>query len=357
MHSLLKRQLKKTGAIVDKKFLNLVNQAYIDADEDRTLLERSLDVSSKEMRELYETLDKTSQSLLKESQDRYNKLVYELRDHYFFYSYTKKYLLSYLSDSVYNILGYPLEEILNSDFRNYMTNDKINELVMPSILKLLIGEQQEPIIISLYHKNGTIKYLELSSYPFFDEYGKVLEIQGIARDITEEYVAQQKLHFISNHDTLTGISNRHSLYNKLEFIIADSERNHKTFALLYIDLDEFKNVNDTLGHEAGDLLLKEVTKRINKEIRQNDIFARVGGDEFVVVLTNVETDFVSKIAQTILEILRLDFKINRTSINISVSIGVATYPKDGKDVDMLLKKADSAMYRIKKSGKNNFAHS
>ena len=197
-------------------------------------------------------------------------------------------------------------------------------------------------------------YLEITSYPFFDKNNNILEVQGIARDITEQYEAQKKLYYISNHDTLTGITNRHSLYNKLDFIIADSKRNHKTFALLYIDLDEFKNINDTFGHETGDLLLKEVTKRINKDIRQNDIFARVGGDEFIIILTDVESSFIAKIAKIILDTLKHDFILKSKKISISVSIGIATYPKNGEDIDTLLKNADIAMYRVKNSGKNNF---
>lgn len=354
MHSLLKRQLKKTGATVEKKFLDLINQAYYDADKDRELLEQSLDVSSLEMRELYDELEKNSKKRLKESQDKYDKLVYELRDHYFFYSYSHKYELTYLSDSIYNILGYTHKEIINTYLTDYLSDDKVNTNAIKSVNKLLSGEQQAPKIISLIHKTGSLKYLEITSYPFFDENHKVLEVQGIARDITKEHEAQKRLYHLSNHDSLTGITNRHSLYNQLDFIIADSKRNHKAFALLYIDLDEFKNVNDTFGHEIGDLLLKEVTARIKKEIRQNDIFARVGGDEFIVVLTDVASSFVSKIAKIILDTLKADFILNNKKINISVSIGIATYPENGEDINTLLKNADSAMYKVKNSGKNNF---
>ncbi len=355
MHNLLKRQLKKTGATVDKKFLALVNQAYVDAEEDRKLLENSLEVSSQEMQELYDELARTSAQKIKQSQDKYDKLVYALRDHYIFFDFNKQYEFTYLSDSVYNISGYPHNEIINTKLTNYLTNDSINKEAMKSFNKLLAGEQQKPVIISVKHKNGNTIYLEITSYQLCDTCENVLEIQGIARDVTERYESEQKLHYLSNHDPLTGIANRYSLYNNLDFIITDSKRNQKTFALLYLDLDGFKSVNDTLGHDTGDLLLQEVTQRIKKHIRENDIFARVGGDEFAIVLTDVEHAFISKITQTILTELNKSFLLQNREVKISASIGIATYPKTGEDIETLIKSADAAMYSVKNDGKNNFS--
>ena len=321
MHKLLRRQLKKTGATVDKKFLDLVNQAYKDADE-----------------------------------DRYHALVYELRNHYFFYAYNENFIITDLSDSIYNIIGFSKEEILHKNFINLITNNKLNETIDDKVNKMIAGEPVEPHIINMYHKDGSNLYLELSSYPVFDDNGEFIEVKGIARNITKEYETQKKLQYISNHDTLTGISNRHSLYNKLEYIISDASRNNKAFALMYIDLDNFKGVNDTLGHDGGDTLLKELTQRIKAHIRQNDLFARIGGDEFVVILTDIEDSFISEITLNIINALKVDFLINNQKTAITVSIGIASYPKDGEDIDMLLKNADNAMYKIKNNGKNSFAH-
>ena len=356
MHKLLQRQLKKTAASVDKTFLALVEQAYVDADEDRKLLEHSLDISSQEMQELYTKLAKHAQKQLQISEDKYTSLTYELRNHYFFYSYDQNLLFTYFSDSIYNITGYSKDELINTHFTNYLTNNKLNDNLQELSLKIIAGESVDPHVISILHQDGTILYLELSSYPVYDEYNHFVKVSGIARNITQEYEAQEKLHYISNHDTLTGISNRHSLYNKLEYIIAHSQRNKKNFSLLYIDLDGFKTVNDNYGHDVGDFLLQEVAHRVKEEIRKDDIFARIGGDEFVIVLTDVNKDFIATISQNILKNLSKTFYIKKQNINISVSIGIATYPKDGEDIDTLVKNADSAMYVIKKSGKNNFAH-
>jgi len=356
MHKLLKRQLKKTGITVDEKFLTLVDKAYNDADEDRKLLELSLEISSKEMKELYKKLATQAQKRLKASEDKYNSLTYELRNHYYFYSYNKDFVLTYISDSIYNIGGYSKEEIINTKFTDYLTNNPINHNLKELVNKTLQGESVAPHVIGFTHKDGSELFIEVSSYPILDTDKNCIEVSGIARNVTQEYKAQEKLHYLSNHDTLTGIANRYNLYNKLEYIITDSKRNEKNFSLLYIDLDEFKAVNDNYGHDAGDALLQEVTLRIKNEIRQNDIFARIGGDEFIIVLTDVDKGFISHIAKNILTALIKAFVIQEQTINISVSIGISTYPKDGEDIDTLLKNADNAMYLIKKGGKNNFAH-
>lgn len=356
MHKLLKRQLKKTGVTVDEKFLEHVNQAYEDADEDRAMLERSLDLASQEMRELYEQLETASKKEIKKSKDRYDALVYELRDHYFFYAYDASFKFTYLSDSIYNITGYSKKEALHTHFTNYITDDKLNEHLIEHAVKAISGEIQEPEKIAIYSKNGSKLYLEVSTFPVFDENRKVTEVKGIARDVTQEYVAQQKLQYLSNHDTLTGILNRHSLTTKLEYIISDASRNKRTFALMYIDIDNFKGVNDALGHDAGDSLLKELVQKVKSKIRQNDLFARIGGDEFVIVLTNCNGTFTSTLAQNIIDEFQSEFIIDSQDINVTLSIGIAFYPRDGEDIDTLLKNADSAMYEIKKNGKNSFAY-
>ena len=359
MHKLLKRQLKKTGANVDnvdKDFLALVEQAYQDADDDRKLLEHSLEVSSLEMQELYHKLAKQAQEQLKLSEDKYNALTYELRNHYYFYSFNKSFLLTYLSDSVYNITGYSKEELIGTPFTQHLTSHPMNANLNELATKLFSGEKVAPHIINISHKDGSDLFLELSSFGVYDDNKHLTNVSGIARDITQEYIAQQKLHHLSNHDALTGISNRHSLYNQLEYIIVDSKRNKKNFSLLFIDLDGFKAVNDTYGHKTGDILLQKVTQRIQKQIRQSDLLARIGGDEFIVVLTDVDKEFISKISQEILQNLEKTFLIQENTLNISASIGIATYPKDGENNDALLNNADKAMYTIKNSGKNNFIH-
>lgn len=355
MHHLLKRQLKKINKTVDKDFLNLVNQAYIDADEDRYLLERSLDISSIEMKELYDKLEKNAKDALRKSEKRYENLVQSLKEYYFFYAHDTDGIFIYLSKSIENILGYSIDEF-SKHYSTYLTDEEINKTVVQKTEDIMNGKSPEPYIVSIRHKNGNTCYLEISEFPIYDSNNVVVEVEGIARDITSQYLLQQKLDYISKHDSLTGILNRLSLYNKLEYIIVNSKRNKKNFAVLFLDLDHFKEVNDTLGHDIGDLLLKDVVSRIKSCIRESDIFARIGGDEFVIILTDVDESYISKIASTIISILKTPFNIKENNIEISTSIGISTYPKDSDDVNRLLKYADLAMYETKISGRNNFSY-
>ncbi len=355
MHHLLKRQLKKTGAIVDKKFLELVNQAYISADEDRELLEHSLDMSSQEMRDLYEELQKTTQEKLRRTEERYETMTRALKDHYFFYARNLEGIITYVSDSIHNILGYSVDEF-SKHYSTYLTDDKINQKIGPSVQKAIEKEQQDPYIVSIYHKNTSVCYLEISEFPVLDANGNVVEIEGIARDITSQYLIQKRLDYISQHDTLTGILNRLSLYNKLEFILSNSKRNQEHFAVLFLDLDNFKEINDSLGHDIGDLLLKESVLQIKSLIRENDIFARIGGDEFVIILTNIKENSISPIVRKILHSFRTPFILKEHKIKISTSIGISIYPEDASDLQSLLKFADEAMYKTKEQGRDNFTY-
>ena len=355
MHKLLKRQLKKTNATIDKKFLELVNQAYIDADEDRKLLERSLEISSKEMRELYNNLKKTSQIELKKSENRYNRLVHELRHQYFFYTYDKNFIFTYISDSVKDILGYDAKSVIGTNFTNYYTKEDINANSIKLSEQIVQGDKIEPRVVSVYHKNGSIYYLEVDSYPIFNDKKEVVEIEGIAKDITQQHKAQLELAYLSNHDALTGLMNRYSLYNQIEYVIHEAKRNKKSFSLFYIDLDNFKLVNDTFGHNEGDKLLKDFSKSLKKHLRQNDILARIGGDEFVLVYTDTHPNNNYELAQNLLQNISNDITKRYKNLHVSASIGISSYPKDGQTVDALLKSADTAMYIIKQNGKNNFS--
>jgi len=355
MHHLLKRQLKKTGAIVDEKFLELVNQAYISADEDRNLLEHSLDISSKEMRDLYEELQRTTQEKLRRTEERYETMTTALKDHYFFYAHDLEGIIVYVSDSVYDILGYSIDEF-SKHYSTYLTNDEINKNIDLLTQKAINGEQQEPYVLSIYNKDNSIYYLEISEFPVFDENANVIEIEGIARDVTSQYLIQERLDYISQHDTLTGILNRLSLYNKLEFILSNSKRNHEHFAVLFLDLDNFKEINDSLGHDIGDLLLQESVLRIKSLIRENDIFARIGGDEFVIILTNIKENSISSIARKILHSFSTPFILKEHKIKISTSIGISIYPEDASDLQSLLKFADEAMYKTKEQGRDSFTY-
>lgn len=158
------------------------------------------------------------------------------------------------------------------------------------------------------------------------------------------------------HDFLTGLPNRQNLYSKMELLIAESKRHKNEFALLFIDLDNFKNINDSLGHHIGDELLKRVTQRVQISLRESDILARLGGDEFIILLNDVKSeDEVLKVISKELELFRKEWHIESHKLLISCSIGVAMFPSDGETIEDLMKNADIAMYRAKELGRDNFS--
>lgn len=167
--------------------------------------------------------------------------------------------------------------------------------------------------------------------------------------------ANKQLEFMAMHDSLTGLANRVMLIEHLTRAISSSKRNQSKFYVLFIDLDRFKNVNDSLGHSGGDILLLEVVRRIRKAIRVEDVMARVGGDEFVIVLDGCNDESSAFIAcKKINEVVAEKYVIDGNDIFISASVGIAAYPADGENPDDLLENADSAMYSAKRSGKNTF---
>lgn len=178
---------------------------------------------------------------------------------------------------------------------------------------------------------------------------------SIVYDITERKESEQRLAHLANYDTLTGLPNRHLFHDRLSHAMAQAGRKNNQVALLYMDLDHFKSVNDALGHHAGDELLMEAARRIQQNIRESDTAARLGGDEFTVILEQFDnTDQVSTVATHILRELNKVYHIENNEIFVSASIGITLYPDDGNNPEVLLQNADSAMYLAKEEGRNTY---
>jgi diguanylate cyclase (GGDEF)-like protein/PAS domain S-box-containing protein len=176
-------------------------------------------------------------------------------------------------------------------------------------------------------------------------------------DISKQKQAENALRKLANYDSLTGLPNRALLIDRVNQAIQHCQRRKQKLALFFIDLDRFKQVNDTLGHDIGDLLLINVTHTIRRSIRHDDTLARLGGDEFVVLLEDIEgIDAINRIAQNIIQQMLEPMVLHGHQISVSPSIGIATYPNDGQDTAQLLKHADVAMYHAKSSGRNNFQY-
>jgi diguanylate cyclase (GGDEF)-like protein/PAS domain S-box-containing protein len=185
--------------------------------------------------------------------------------------------------------------------------------------------------------------------------GEVTHYIASYTDISERKAAEERIEFIAHHDVLTGLFNRYSLEERLEQALLAAQRNGERLAVMFIDMDRFKNINDTLGHHTGDHLLEEIGRRLELQVRRSDIVARLGGDEFIVVLSEVESDIaVGGVATQIVSRLAEVYRVDDQILHITASIGISLYPNDGVDVETLMKHADAAMYCAKDKGRNNF---
>lgn len=185
--------------------------------------------------------------------------------------------------------------------------------------------------------------------------GEIEYYVGIFTDITELKRMKDRLEYLSYTDILTGLPNRLLLNDRLMQQIRETERHRHRMAVMFIDLDRFKLINDSLGHGSGDELLRHISERLTKCVRSNDTVARLGGDEFIIVISDIErSNDAAAVARKILRALKSPISLNERDIHISPSIGISMYPGDGKDPDVLLKHADTAMYRAKNSGGNQY---
>ncbi len=213
------------------------------------------------------------------------------------------------------------------------------------------------------------KYILTKSAIIFDEQHHPVFLLGVIQDISQLKKAEEEIRRLAFYDGLTGLANRMLFMNRMEQAIIDAERNKKHCALLFLDLDNFKRVNDTLGHNVGDLLLKKVTETIKKSIRagdsatkiiekeenRNSLTARLGGDEFTIMITNLKKpENAAIIARRLLRMIPAVHNLYGHEVSITTSIGISIFPEDGKESDVLLKNADTAMYQAKKEGRNTY---
>jgi diguanylate cyclase (GGDEF)-like protein len=211
------------------------------------------------------------------------------------------------------------------------------------------------LVIQRRLADGQQRFLRISGEPFLDAQGRFGGYRGVGRDVTPQKVAEERIQYLATHDGLTELPNRVLFSQLLTNKIHGARRYQSTFAVMFIDLDRFKVVNDTLGHEAGDELLKEMAARFTACLRASDVVARLGGDEFVVLVQAVGGgEQVATVARKLLSAAIRPVPIKGQECRVSASIGVSMFPQDAQDEASLMKKADAAMYRAKAQGKNGF---
>lgn len=252
------------------------------------------------------------------------------------------------------ITGYTREEVLGNNPRMLQSGQHSQEFYAAMWEQLTRDGHWSGEIIDR-RKDGSLYPAWLSINAVYDSAGKLQSWVAQFADITEKKDAEQMIWRQANFDQLTGLPNRRMFLDRLGEEIKKSRRSGLPMALLFLDLDDFKCVNDTLGHDAGDLLLCQVADRLRECVRESDTVARLGGDEFTLILPNLtDPDHVGAIAQKILTRLSAPFMIGDDAANVTASIGIALYPADADDAESLLRKADQAMYRSKKGGHGRY---
>ncbi len=219
---------------------------------------------------------------------------------------------------------------------------------------LVDNQESISIELRLVRRDNEVIWLQLLTSALHDQHGKLLGYLGAISDISELKEAQLQMETLAFYDPLTGLANRRLFRDRLKSSIAKAQRTKTSVALLFIDMDQFKRINDTLGHDAGDLLLVEVARRLQANMRETDTVSRVGGDEFTILLTDVRSSHdVLLVAEKLLRALAEPIHIHGHTLTTTVSIGITMTPDDSIDDNILMKNADLAMYRAKELGRNN----
>lgn len=255
------------------------------------------------------------------------------------------------NDAAIELTKCSLDELRNKTIEELFNGDKgINDRFLD---KLKAGESFDEFEITMLASNQHRIQTQVSSR-IVEQSGQYVYVLGIS-NVSELYKAQSSLEQHANFDMLTGLPNRWNLRNQLELELKQAARSNRKIAVLLLDLDNFKDVNDTLGHDVGDMLLKEVAGRLSYCVRESDIVARLGGDEFVIVIGEQSgIEGIERIINSILEQVENIVNIQNHEIKVSTSIGVTLYPDDATTIDDLIKNADQAMYAAKKAGRNRY---
>jgi diguanylate cyclase (GGDEF)-like protein/PAS domain S-box-containing protein len=252
--------------------------------------------------------------------------------------------------------GYDSPEQLLAEVSNLVLQLFVDPRRMDAITRMLGKESVvRGVEVEVYKRDRKKKCLLMNLRAVRDASGKIVLHEGTAEDITDRKVAEEQVRFLAHFDPLTGLPNRNLLQDRLSQALAGARRRQDKVAVLFLDLDQFKTVNDSLGHSFGDLLLQEVAERLKAGSRELDTVARLGGDEFVLILTTVrDLADVAVAAERLVKLMTDGFVVQGHPLNISCSLGISIFPQDGADCEALIKNADAAMYCAKENGRNTF---
>lgn len=298
------------------------------------------------------TARKQMEEELRRSEERYRMIIEEIEDAYFEVDLKGRFI--FINNALCKALGYTRDELIGMDQRQYAGESTIKELLT---LFNRVYRTKVPVksyTFELNRKDGSQGHCEISVSLIRNREEEIIGFRGIARDITERKENEDQIRHLATHDILTGLPNRVLFKEVLEQSIKDAHRYGGQLALLLMDLDGFKAINDTYGHEIGDRVLIICAARMRQALRASDFIARLGGDEFLILAKgNTGKTGLTTLAKTIFSIVNEPISIRGSKHHLTASIGISIYPQDGRDKQSLIRTADLAMYSAKEKGTNN----
>jgi len=308
-----------------------------------------------EERDLYNSVEMAlyrhkMEKALRDSEERYRSLVENISE--IVYSLDENAVITYISPNIESISGYSSSEVIGKKFTEFIYEKDLTSRT--NKLQEIMSERKDATDFQFLTKSGKIRWLRTTGRLILKD-NRVMGVRGALADITERKLAEEELVYMATHDQLTGLSNRALFNDRLAVELTHARRNPKKLAVMLLDLDEFKEINDAFGHSFGDKLLKAVSRCLSGLLRESDTVARMGGDEFLLLLSEVvHVDDVANIAQKIIDAIQKPILVDGHELNITTSLGIAVYPEGGQDADTLIKNADIAMYYVKKYGRNGY---
>lgn len=262
--------------------------------------------------------------------------------------------ITYVNPAFERISGYSAEEAIGRDAR-FLMGEEPDQIGAQEIAAAVHEQREGSALLRNYRKDGSLFWNELTIAPVRNAAGNTTHFVSIINDITERKQYEEQLERQNNQDALTGLASRNLLKDRCELAIAFAERHSRSVAVLFLDVDHFKRINDSLGHNFGDAILMALAQRLSLHMRERDTVSRIGGDDFVVVLSDLASpQDVPLLAGKILHDIAQPIPLLDREISITASIGVSLYPQDGDDYNTLLRNADAAMFRAKDAGRNTF---
>jgi len=299
------------------------------------------------------TQRKQAQQNLKLSEERYRTIIENIGDGY--YEVDLKGTITFVNDAALRILNIPYSEIEGKNFAVYAADEDAAMIFGFFHQVYLTGTPLRGISWRAVRPDGKEQHLEVSVSLIRDAAGRPKGFRGILHDITERRKSEEAIQHMAYHDPLTGLPNRLLFYDRFSQVLALARRSREQFALMLLDLDKFKEINDRFGHGMGDQLLRGVANRLASQMRDGDTLARFGGDELLLLLPGMrQIEDLEPLGQKILQAFQQPFAVSGRELSIRASVGAAVFPDDGPDRDTLVQKADFAMYRAKAAGGNRW---